>query len=127
MRKKLNLVMLTLLFVSLVACSAAEEQADLETLNRLEEAGSDLSKPHEIEFFLYFPDEGSANAAAESIREQGFVVEVMPPVDGSDWLCFATKTLVPTLEDIVTIGREFNEIAEAYGGEYDGWGTMVVR
>ena len=127
MRKTLIIVTLTLLLVSLMACSTYDEQADLQVLNQLEEAGSDLSKPHEIEFFLYFPDEASANEAAASIRGQGFVVEVMPPMAGSDWLCFATRTLVPKLEDIVAIGREFTAIAEAHGGEYDGWGTQVVR
>lgn len=127
MRKTLIAVTLALLLASLVACTTTEEQADLETLNRLEEAGSDLSKPHEMEFFLYFPDEVSANAAAADIRKQGFAVEVWPPKDGSEWLCFATKTMVPTYEDIVAIGREFNTIAESYGGEYDGWGALVVR
>ena len=91
MRKTLIVATLILLFAAMGACTTAEEQADLQTLNRLEEAGSDLSKPHEMEFFLYFPDEASANAAAADIREQGFSVQVWPPEDGSDWLCFATS------------------------------------
>lgn len=127
MHKTLVAVTLALALAAMGACSATEEQADLETLNRLKEAGSDLSKPHEMEFFMYFPDEDSANAAAADIREQGFAVEVRPAGDGSEWLCFATMTMVPTYEDIVAIGREFNTVAESYGGQYDGWGTLVVR
>ena len=119
--------LVALLILAVVACTTTREEADLQTLNRLEEAGSDLSKPHEMEFFLYFPEEASANAAAGDIRDQGFVVEVKPSEEGSDWLCFAVKTMVPTYEDIVAISREFGAIAEAYGGEYDGWGTLVVK
>jgi regulator of RNase E activity RraB len=127
MRKTLIPATLTLLLVSVLACATTDKEADLQTLKRLEEAGSDLSKPHELEFFLYFPNKASADAAAADIREQGFVVEVRPPGEGSDWLCFAVKTVVPTYEAISAISREFNAIAEARGGEYDGWGTLVVK
>ena len=127
MRSLVILATLVLLFFPVVACTTSEAEADLQTLNRLEKAGSDLSKPHEMEFFLYFPDEASANAAAADIREQGFVVEVRPAAEGTDWLCFAVKTMVPAHEDVVAVGRELNAIAGAYGGEYDGWGAAVVR
>ena len=127
MRKPLILTTLALLVFSVVACTTSEAEADLRTLNRLEKAGSDLSKPHEMEFFLYFPDEASANAAAADVREQGFAVEVRPAAEGTDWLCFAVKTMVPDNEDIVTIGRGFHAIAGAHGGEYDGWGAAVVE
>ena len=127
MRKPLILATLALLVFSVVACTTSEAEADLRTLNRLEKAGSDLSKPHEMEFFLYFPDEASANAAAADVREQGFAVEVRPAAEGTDWLCFAVKTMVPDNEDIVTIGRGFHAIAGAHGGEYDGWGAAVVE
>ena len=127
MRKPLILATLALLVFSVVACTTSEAEADLRTLNRLEKAGSDLSKPHEMEFLLYFPDEASANAAAADVRERGFAAEVRPAAEGTDWLCFAVKTMVPAHEDIVTIGRGFHAIAGAHGGEYDGWGAAVVE
>jgi len=99
---------------------------DQQTLHRLAEVGSDLSKPHEIEFFLYFPDEERARAAAADIDEQ-FKVEVDLAADGGgQWLVLATRTMVPTHEAMLEVRRRFEALAAEGDGEFDGWGTEVV-
>jgi regulator of RNase E activity RraB len=100
---------------------------DEAVLAQLKKAGSDLSKPHQIEFFLYFHAESSAQQAAKQIKEQGFNVEVRRAAKGTDWLCFATKKMVPELAALQRIRRDFSNLAAANGGEYDGWGTGVVQ
>ena len=115
-----------LLLLCLISCGTGAEDPDSTVLTNLEEAGSDLSKPHDLEFFLYFPDESAAEAAAEDMRARGYEVQVRPSEDGTDWLCFAEKTMVPDYEAIRDISRDFEAIAAAHGGEYDGWGTTVV-
>jgi len=89
---------------------------------------SNLAKPHEIEFFLYFPAQEIAERAAEQIRERGFHVEVRPPIPEDDrWLAFATKSMLPKLEVLEEIRRDFTVLTESLGGEYDGWGTPFVE
>ena len=100
---------------------------DQEVLDQLKKAGSDLSKPHDIEFFLYFADEESANTAAREIKEEVNAVKVQQAAKGSGWLCFATRRMVPDHEELVRLRKRFNAITLKLKGEYDGWGTEVVK
>jgi len=86
-----------------------------------------LSKPHEIEFFLYFPTEAIAEQAASHIREEDFEVTVKQAAKGSDWLCFATKKMVPEFAALQEIRRKFDSLSSSLGGEYDGWGTPIEK
>lgn len=45
---------------------------DEAVLIQLKNAGSDLSKPHKIEFFLYFPTQADAEQAGVQLRRTGF-------------------------------------------------------
>lgn len=100
---------------------------DESVLIYLKKAGSDLSKPHKIEFFLYFPTQLVAELAALQIRAIGFDVAVKPAARGSDWLCFATKTMVPDLPTLQKIRRGFGSLTTSLKGQYDGWGTGIER
>jgi hypothetical protein len=57
---------------------AKKADPDQIVLEQLRKAGSDLSKPHKIEFFLYFPTQSSASKASVKIKEMGFEVEMKP-------------------------------------------------
>ena len=100
---------------------------DQSVLVQLRKAGSDLTKPHHIEFFLYFPTKPVADEAALTIRNAGFEDEVRNAAPGDHWLCFATKTMVPELSELQKIRRDFVSLAVSMNGEYDGWGTPVVK
>jgi len=100
---------------------------DQAVLDQLAKAGSNLSKPHNIEFFLYFPTEPAARKACTQIQNMGFSVTVERAAKGPDWLCFATMTMVPDVKVLQKTRRDFNAIGAANGGKYDGWGTGVVN
>ena len=100
---------------------------DQQVLFQLKKAGSSLSKPHDVEFFLYFPTESIAEQAASQIRAAGFTVEVKPAAKGTDWLCFATRRMVPDIAALEQIRKDFTNLTATLGGEYDGWGTGVVN
>jgi regulator of RNase E activity RraB len=112
--------------LSLFGCSKKPD-LDESVLTQLKKAGSDLSKPHKIEFFLYFPSQAAAEQAAPRVRAAGFEVEVRQAAKGNDWLCFTTKTMVPKLSDLQQIRRDFASLTASSGGDYDGWGTPVVK
>jgi regulator of RNase E activity RraB len=104
-----------------------KQDPDESVLIQLRKSGSDLSKPHTIEFFLYFPTEVIAEQAASHIRESGFDVNVKQAAKGNDWLCFATKKMVPELAALQKVRDNFNSLVSSMGGDYDGWGTPVER
>jgi hypothetical protein len=104
-----------------------KQDPDASVLLQLRKAGSNLSKPHEVEFFLYFPTQSIAEQAAAQIRDAGFKIEVRPGAKSDDWLCFTTKTIVPDLLTFQKIRTEFESLSKSLGGEYDGWGTPLVQ
>ncbi len=104
-----------------------EPGVDQQILDQLREAGSDLTKPHQMEFLLYFPTEETAQKVANKIRPDGFRVDVKRSAQGSAWLCVAMKRMVPKRAEIAAIGKRFSALAKDSGGEYDGWETSVEK
>jgi regulator of RNase E activity RraB len=104
-----------------------DTDGDQAVLVQLRKAGSDLSKPHGIEFFVYFPNQDAGEQAASQIRNAGFEVTVRPSAKGDSWLCLATKKMVPDLASLQKIRRDFEALAGRLGGDYDGWGTPVEK
>jgi len=103
----------------------AAKRANERVLYHLRRLGADVSKPREVEFFIYIPTEEGAYRVAAELQKEGYDVQVDLGAKGERWLCFATKTIVPSLDEINRIGDHFTELAESYGGNYDGWGTGV--
>jgi hypothetical protein len=100
---------------------------DESVLVQLEKAGADFAKPHNIEFFLYFPTQAAADQAADQVRKDGFQAEVGLSAQGSEWLCFVTKRMSPSLAELEKVRRDFEAITSALDGQYDGWGTPVEK
>ena len=100
---------------------------DAEVIEQLRQAGSDLSKPHPIEFYFYFPTEGAADKACEKLASQSYSVVVRPSASTNESLCLATKSLIPTVDELNRLSSEFEALATELGGEYDGWGSPVVQ
>jgi len=103
------------------------DDPDALTLAELKKAGSDLSKPHLIEFFLYFPNREPAEEVAEILRSEGYELAVSLGADNVNWLCFATKPLIPSQKTLAAIRDHFEALVNTRSGEYDGWGTTIVK
>jgi len=103
----------------------AAKRANERVLYHLRRLGADVSNPREVEFFIYIPTEEGAYRVAAELQKEGYDVQVDLGGKGDQWLCFATKTIVPSLDEINRIGEHFTNLAESYGGNYDGWGTGV--
>ncbi len=119
---------LTLALFVFAACEpdTSAWDPDAAVIDQLRAAGSDLSKPHVIEFFTYFQEEVSADTACGSLAAKGFSVSVSLSALTDEYLCFATKEVVPTLEEMHRLRSELESLAAELDGEYDGWGTPVV-
>ncbi len=117
------------LIMSILGLFGCSKKVDLDESVRIQlrKAGSDLPKPHKIEFFIYFPTQALAEQAASRIRYEGFQVEVEKAAKGDAWLCFTTRTMVPELAALQKIRRDFDAIAGSLKGDYDGWGTEVEK
>ena len=118
------------LLLSLAAAPApAQTLADLQdahVIQLLLGDGADLSKLHDIDFFLVLPDKVSANAAAVEMARLGYVVTAVGLYEGQ-WEVRASRRMAPQLDAIKATTRELDALAASHGGYYDGWDTFAVR
>lgn len=101
-------------------------EGDQLVVRAIRDQGEDLSKPREVNQYLYFPSRESADAAAETIRAMDYTVTVEPAANADEnppnpWLVFATQIMVVDEHVVVDMRPRFEAIAGSNGGEYDGW------
>lgn len=129
LRQSLSLMLLaTIVAIGTPTMSDAEDamSPDAKTIKALAEAGSDLTKPHDIDHWIYFRDEAGAHAAAKELVAAGFTVESLSKEpDDSEWRLLARKTMVPYLKDVERQSAFLEELARRNRGDYDGWETQV--
>ena len=70
-------------FFSLHTATPSREPNDDDVIEQLRLAGSNLSKPHPIDFYIYVPSQESANRVAAALSPQGFQTKVEPSASGS--------------------------------------------
>lgn len=107
--------------------TSSQTDPDQQVIDQLEAAGSDLNRPHKVEFFLYFPSEDIAKSAAEDLKDEDLTFEIRTAAMGPGWLCLGTKEMVPKHSELVRLRRIFEALAKRLNGEYDGWETAVVK
>ncbi len=110
-----------------VSLAGLQADVDQQVLDQLKKAGSNLKKPHNIEFFLYFPTKAAAQRVAQELKKDKFIVKVERGSQGPDWLCFATRKMVPAHAALVGLRKRFDAMANKFKGTYDGWGSQVVK
>jgi hypothetical protein len=107
--------------------SEAQHSPDAQVITQLRQAGSNLRKPHQIEFFLYLPSQLAAERVAEKVRALDFTTKIERAATGSDWLLVATKKMIPTESKLAELRETFSAMVLAEQGEYDGWVSTVVK
>jgi hypothetical protein len=103
----------------------AMEDPDGATLDELARAGSDLTREHLIEFYLYFPREDTANTVAVILQGEGFGTRMSQNDKEKDWTLLATRRMRPELAPLRAVRDRLTALVTEKGGSYDGWGTEV--
>ncbi|MNN39876.1 RNase E inhibitor protein [compost metagenome] len=128
--RTISYLIVPILFLAGV-CSAQSvaELQDARVIENLVAAGSDTSKLHDIDFFVFLPSRSQAELAAAEIEQLGHSVASIdqPPDSQSLWQLHATRRMVPQLDAMTATTRALTALASKYGGDYDGWGTGVVK
>ena len=86
---------------------------DVQVIHQLAAAGSDLSKVHVIEHFLYFPDESAARSVADGLTPEGYETDAYPGAsDPSVWVVLANFRSAVSIETISAQRAMLTELAE---------------
>jgi len=102
-----------------------QQIANRSVIDNLVDHGDHTDQPRQIDHFAYFPDQKTCNSFEAFVRSEGFSV-ARPGArreDGSYGLEFS-KTGIP--DNIESITLPLFQYAMDHGGEYDGWGCVVV-
>lgn len=106
------------------------DDGDVMTIEKLNDAGADLSKPREVLHYLYLPTSDAANRLASELHDDGFTTVVRPAANAGEhtpnpWLLLAATQMTVNKESIADARRRFYVLAKESHGEYDGWETPV--
>jgi Regulator of ribonuclease activity B len=105
----------------------AADDLRAEVVQQLQDVGSDVSRAHKFDFYLYVPRESDALAAARALKAKGLVAVTRRAAKGTSWLCLASVTLVPDSAKVSQLGVFFKSLAAKHKGEFDGWEAALVR
>jgi regulator of RNase E activity RraB len=106
-------------------------QFDLATKNALRERGDDETMDHIIEHHFVADDRAALVAVAKIGRMLGYDADIIMEgrhESGDTYWYFDLLSTSPTY--LNNLGREsllMFTLGEAYGADYDGWGTLVVK
>jgi len=106
--------------------SDGRDADNLEVIERLRDNGDDLSKERPIDFFVVFESPARAEMFCVEVARMGGGASVNKREDGR-WDGTATFHMIPAVESIGNRERELEDLAEALGGELDGWGCFSVE
>lgn len=122
------------LIIALFAMSTVQaqtsiaEQQDAQVIENLRQNGADVTKVHDIDFYLVFTTQSDATATAEKMRLLGYkVIGVHQTSTSKPWEVHAKRKMVPELAAMQATTRALQTLAEARGGGYDGWGTIGIK
>lgn len=108
--------------------AAVLKQQDASIIESLQAIGSNLGKPHQIDFYFTFAGEAAANSAVKAMQDAGYtLVVVEPALDGDRTQVQMQRALVPALDTVHAASLELSALARGQGGEYDGWSAVPVE
>lgn len=112
-------------------------KADRQTIDNrricllLEENGDRLTTAREIEHWAYFTDDRHRSEFVAQVTKFGFKIVSLTesPSDENTvkYLAHISKFDIPSLDNIDNITLPIFYIAIEHNGEYDGWGTAVIK
>jgi uncharacterized protein (TIGR01619 family) len=105
-----------------------EFMANEKVLAQLRQAGDDLSKPRQVDHWLYFTDKANRSSFLESIEKEGFKVEGEDKLKDSTlpFQLHISRTDNVNPGKIYKVTLSLRRKAKIHNGEYDGWETFVI-
>lgn len=95
-------------------------------LAAMAQAGIDLTKALDVDFFLVFDDQRDAESALEELANSDLEGEVELNLNDElgKWEIIVCINMVPDYDTLVEQETQLNEFAAEFGGMTDGWGVM---
>jgi Regulator of ribonuclease activity B len=86
--------------------------------------GSDLTLPHSLDLYLYYPSEAMAQEVAAVFLDSPMESDVIE--SDQHWLCLVQCRIVPTTDGLSAIANLMRTVHDRFGGDFDGWHAEIV-
>jgi regulator of RNase E activity RraB len=110
---------------------AVRLQKDHEVLKALADAGSNLSKPHEIEFHFVGYDEAKISAVAKEGKKMGYrasKIDRLADKKGRKyWYFDLIQSVVSSEKNVFAHSETITALGKKHDVEFDGWGCLIVQ
>lgn len=101
---------------------------DARVLLQMAELGSNLMKPHGLEFAFETATRPMAEAVAVELQSLGYAIDLFEPDEENPlYEVLAKRAMVPDLDAIMQLTVEFEALALRHGVSYEGWGSEIVE
>lgn len=102
---------------------------DARLVKNLRAAGGNSFTPYEVDFFFNLPDDAACVSLRNALEPEGFAIDtrVMSGEGASGYSLHARKHLRISVSEMQDYSQRFRELAQRYGGYYDGWMTDPSR
>jgi hypothetical protein len=97
---------------------------DNRVLEELERHGDRPAEPRDVEYLGYFGDPDAAEAAATTLRAEGFTVTYERDDEG-EYLLQAIRRDPVVAPEVHAVTWLVRQTVEQHAGVYDGWGCTV--
>ena len=91
----------------------------------LKQTGSDLDREHEFFFYMYFPRQSLARAAADRLASTGLKVDVDASLKDEEWLCLVACPQIPNERRLDGMVNFLRALSSEYFGNFDGWESSL--
>jgi hypothetical protein len=102
-----------------------KDPTDAAAFTQLKKDGHDFSKPTEVRYHLFFPEESAARGAIHVLSSDGYAGELMQ--SQGEWLAILKKTIVVDAETVDMDRFKMRDLTVNSGGHYDGWSAQAQK
>jgi hypothetical protein len=106
-----------------VLTNRSTDPATTAAIGRVMAAGSDLSVPMVVDFFVAVPNAVAGRAVSAAARRAGFEVSLRSDEGRTLWACVCTRVMVASPAAVGAVEHELDRLASPFGGRAQGWGT----
>lgn len=102
-------------------------ESDRSVVESLKQQGDPLSEARRVDHWIYFKQEGDCNDFETAVKAVGFAIESKRGEDDGSYAIRVHREDFVDLQRIHATVMELVKLAEANGGDYDGWETEVLQ
>lgn len=100
---------------------------DRRLVENLRSSGDDLTVQRPVDHYLFFPDSAQREAFTAALEGNDFTLDAGAQSDDGTWPLHMVRPDPVELDHIHNMVCDLIELADAHGGDYDGWGAPVIK